>query len=120
MKKLSQINEADFREGINWCLSKGLSSHAPLGSSGSDFILYERPRDKEEKNRNRSSQVSLRLYNKVVELLLTDIDGYFLFYGRIHLAHGINSVAKEYYRLFILNKKWIASKVPDRAKTTWI
>lgn len=122
--ELNKITKKDFKEGILKCIKGGTTSVAPLGSSGLDIHLH----GSSNKKTSRVSQVSVRLHNKDVTLLLTDTEGNFLFYGHYHLCHGVDFIAKEYFQIFKINKKWIISKAPKREhdvkennpiKTSW-
>jgi hypothetical protein len=110
MNELDKITKKNFRAGIIHCIKGGLTSHAMLGSSGETYIMN----GSKSSDVSRISQVSLRLYNKDVELLLTDTKGDFLFCGRYHLSHGIDFLTNEYYRIFKANLEWIKTVAPNR------
>jgi hypothetical protein len=74
-KKLKNVTHTLMLQAIQYAQDEGVSIHAPLGSSGDTFMLYGEP---------RSREVSLRLYNGNVELLVTNDIGEFLFYGRFN------------------------------------
>lgn len=110
MKELDKITLKDFKDGIIHCLEGGLNYYAPLGSAGNNYLLY----GKRTADEHRVSHVSLRLYNKDVELLLTDTQGSFLFYGRHHLSRGLDYISKSYYKIFRDNLKDIKGKIKSR------
>lgn len=109
VKCLSDINLQTFKDGIFLAYKDGITSIAPLGMSGNTVILYEA---KEEKQSGRVSQVSLRNYCGSVELLITDVKGSFLFYGRYDYRIGLSFVAKEYFRVFNKVRKHIQKELP--------
>jgi hypothetical protein len=110
MKKLEEITKRDFKEAIAKCLDKGIKHVAPLGSAGENVLIHGR----RTPYVSRVSYVSLRLYNKDVELLLTDTKGDFLFYGRHHLSLGLDYISNSYYQIFKDNIEYIKSVAPNR------
>jgi len=89
-----EITVNDFKDAIETCFNGGTLHTAPLGSCGLDVLLYG------SREGRRKSVVSLRLYCKDVELLLTDTKGRFLFYGRHDRCRGIDYIANDYFRIF--------------------
>jgi hypothetical protein len=99
MKKesLNEITLQTIKEGIFEAYKPGITSIAPLGQSGPTIILYE---EKKIGESGRVSQVSLRNYCGDVELLITNKNGGFLFYGRYDCRMGLEFIAQEYFRIF--------------------
>lgn len=91
-----------FREAVEQVIASGLTSHAPLGSSGRDIKLQ----GERDPYISRISEVSIRLHNSQVELLCTNCRGSFLYYGKWHKNLGVNFITKEHFRVY---KKLIKS-----------
>lgn len=70
---LREVDEKLILKGIRHARLGGIISRAPLGCSGATVMLF---------GNDRKNEVSLRLYNSNVELLVTCDQGSFLFYGR--------------------------------------
>lgn len=74
------------------------TSFAPLGCSGDTFVLHQ---GESLEGISRPSKISLRKHNGDVELLITNKNGAFLFYGTYDTdLLGLEKVAEEYYRIF--------------------
>ncbi len=108
---LNEITLDTFKCGIYEAYKGGITSIAPLGRSGETIILYD---DRKPGDTNRVSQVSLRNYGGDCELLITDKNGSFLFYGRYDCRQGLEFVAEEYFRMFKKVKKNILKKMGKR------
>jgi len=101
-KKLELITKDDFYQAFREAYNGGLKNHAPLGSSGDTIILHDLKDDPDyEGNASRPAQVSLRRYNGDVELLITDIKGNFLFYGRYRISIDPMFIAEKYWEIFL-------------------
>ncbi|WP_130736901.1 hypothetical protein [Flavobacterium sp. J27] len=98
VENLNQITPALIKKAILLTKGIGITSKALLGSSGDTIILFSR--QSYAFDISRPSQISVRLYNKDVELLITNRDGDFLFYGRYSYQLGIDFIASEYFRIF--------------------
>ncbi|HOZ91032.1 MAG TPA: hypothetical protein PLJ18_11825 [Niabella sp.] len=107
-EKLSEITKETFKEAIFLAYKDGVTSVAPLGFSGNTIILHGSSNEKT----SRVSQVSVRNYSGDAELLITDIKGSFLFYGRFRVDLGIDFVAHQYWIIFKKVRKYILKEVP--------
>lgn len=115
-KELWKISEQLFQDVISECISEGLSSFAPLGASGNDFILYT-CFDKDVSRVNRDRQLSVRLHNSEVGMLLTDRNGRFVANIKFHKSLGSEFIAKEFFRVFaIMNQSLVKSTDEDMAE----
>lgn len=106
--ELSGVTKDLFKQGIFLAYKGGITSVAPLGRSGDTILLHG------SDSGGRKSQVSLRNYGGDIELLITDVSGRFLFYGRYHISMGIDFVLDQYWSIFELTKPQILSEIPDR------
>lgn len=109
---LEDITIEDFKLAICAAMNSGINHVAPLGCSGDDFLLYGRfipYEESEDGNWHRESMVTIRNYCGTPELLVTDKEGNFLFYGK--MFGELDFVASEYFRIFILFKDKICSVV---------
>lgn len=112
-KKLSEITRATFKEAIELAYKEGITSVAPLGCSGDTIIIHQ---GEGNNTTSRQSQVSIRNYGGDAELLITDMDGNFLFYGRFRIDHGKTFVINQYWRIFNLVKDKIETIVKREKK----
>lgn len=108
--KLSEISKNTFKEAIFLSYKNGCTSSAPLGWSGDNIVLFGT-----EEN-GRRSLVSIRNYCGDAELLITDVKGNFLFYGRFDVNLGLEFLADQYYRIFRKVKKEIQGDLPNISK----
>lgn len=105
----SSISTKLIREVIEFSLSEGHNSFAPLGCGGDDFMLFGESRRKE---------ISLRLHSGDVKLLITDSAGGFLFYGGFDSSNlPISFIAKQYYGI-IQNVKYLLDNTNKKASIT--
>lgn len=95
-KELSEINFELLVQVIEFVYTIGHNSFAPLGCSGNTYILYGSSRKKE---------ISLRLHSGDVELLITDMVGNFLFYGKFDISLLPTSFIAKQYLSIIENVK---------------
>lgn len=95
-KQLARVDLQRIKRAIALAYSGGITSAAQLGSCGDDIILFGEILTKHNSYKGRKSLVSIRMYNSDVELLVTDIKGNFLFYGRYDINIGLEKVAKKY------------------------
>jgi len=95
-ENLYEITKETFKEAIFLAYKGGITSLAPLGFSGDTIILHG---TKNEKT-SRVSQVSIRNYSGDAELLITDREGHFLFYGRFRVDLGLDFLVEQYWTIF--------------------
>lgn len=107
-KSLTEITLETFKEAIYACYRDGITSFAPLGFSGDTVLLYA------ENGTPRVSQVSIRNYCNDAELLITDINGGFIFYGRYSITLGVEFIAFEYFRIFTKVIAAISEALPPK------
>lgn len=105
---LNKVTKKLFKEAIFFAYKGGITSVAPLGFSGETILLYAK------NGESRKSQVSIRNYGNDAELLITDIDGNFIFYGRFHISNGIGFVLDQYWNIFKSVRSKIEYKMKDR------
>lgn len=91
VENLKDISPSLFKKAIELTKQNGI-----LGSSGTTAILFK----KIDYDISRPSQVSVRLYNSDVELLITNANGEFIFYGRYNYKLGVDFIANEYFKIF--------------------
>lgn len=96
VNELSEITEDLFKKVIGTTYLSDHNSFAPLGCSGDTFIIHQL-----DEQKSRPSQVSFRKYCGDVELLITNRNGAFLFYGRYDTSlFGLERLAEEYFKVF--------------------
>jgi len=103
--ELSEITKELFKEAVFLSYKDGITSLAPFGFSGDDILLFGSEKD------GRKSVVSVRNYSGSTELLITDLKGRFLFYGRYLIDLGIDFVTDQYWNIFQLLKNKIEIEV---------
>lgn len=94
----TDIKEIDidlFKSAIYLCYRGGVTSIAPLGFSGDDIVLYG-----SSVEGKGISLITIRNYGGDAELLITDTNGRFLFYGRYAIDMGLDFVAQQYFEIF--------------------
>lgn len=106
---IDTLDESVFFNAIKDAIDGGVTSAAPLGYSGQDFLLHGKS------FRGRESVVSIRMHSGTIELLVTDIRGRFLVYNRLNIDLPIGYIAKEHYRSFNLVKHIIKTKLKKTA-----
>ena len=98
-----------LNEVIAYAYTDGHKTHAPLGCSGDDFILY---------GESRRREVSLRLHSGDVKLLITDNIGNFLFYGGFDTSLlPISFIGKQYFDV-IQNVKYLLDNISEKSSIT--
>jgi hypothetical protein len=108
-KKIENITVNLLKKAITHAYSEGHNSHAPLGCSGDDFILF---------GISRRMEISLRLHSGDVKLLVTDNIGNFLFYGGFDTSLlPISFIAQQYYDI-IQNVKHLLSNTSKQSSIT--
>lgn len=100
-ENLEDLKVEHFIKAVKAVTEKGLTSFAPLGASGDDILLSGK------KQGGRESSVSIRLHSSGVELLCTNKQGDFLFYGKYHSKLGADFIGREHFRTFELIKQLI-------------
>jgi hypothetical protein len=110
LQSLDDITQATFEQAVYLAFYRGTTHEALLGSSGDTIILYAAAAT----GVTRCSQVSVRKYNSDAELLITDTEGQFLFYGRFSIALGARFVVEQYWQIFQLLRPKIDTSVPMR------
>ena len=106
---LDEITEELIFEAACTTMTSGFTSIAPLGFNGDTFILYEGVKE-EGNNTTRCSQISLRNYCGILELLITDKEGGFIIYNQLD-GLTAEEIVKEYYRQFLTVKHLIDKKI---------
>lgn len=107
---LSGISRELIEKAIRVAYRDGIVSSAPLGYSGATIMLYgiNEPR--------RKSQVSIRNHSGNAEMLITDIEGTFLFHGKFHIGLGVEWIANHYYNIFCLIEEHIETLAPTKSR----
>lgn len=93
VENIQDITLEVLKQAVAKATNEGFKNHAPLGASGDRIILYH---EKENNTHSRPSQISVRLHSSGVELLVTNRNGDFLFYGKFHPDLGGNYIAKRF------------------------
>lgn len=108
VNSLNKVTKKLFKEAIYLAYKGGITSVAPLGFSGDTILLYAK------NGESRKSQISIRNYGNDAELLITDNDGSFIFYGRFHISNGIGFVLDQYWNIFKSVRDKIETKIKER------
>lgn len=119
VNSLDEVTLDLFKNAIAQCMTAGVDSVAPLGFSGQETLLFGRhvPKDEQtDKKWSRESLIKFRNYNSNTELLITDFNGNFLFYGKMDDRTGLKGVADFYYNIFLRVKDFILLELPERAR----
>lgn len=112
--KLSSIRRKDFKEAIYLCYRDGITSRAPLGFSGDSILLFGDPRGGTKNGyTTRKSVVSIRNHCRDAELLITDQEGNFLFYGGFDINLGVDFVLNQYWAIFKKVRHMIEDVTPE-------
>lgn len=112
-ENLEELTLDLFKQAFFLALRDGVTSVAPLGFSGDIILLYG---INEFPGKGRVSQVSFRMYCEDVEMLITDIEGHFLFYGRLRKELGVEYVLNVYWNVFLGVKDSITTEVKRSEK----
>lgn len=107
LKKISlkDVTKDTFRDAIFCAYRDGITSVAPLGYSGDDFVLFGK--FNYHSKPSRVSLVTVRNHSGNAELLITDKMGKFLFYGKFSIDLGVEFVANQFYKIFLTVKDQI-------------
>lgn len=114
---LNEITLETFKEIIAYVILSPITNLAPLGFSGENYYLYGKMVEKEESQDgkwHRVSLVSFRNYCGKPELLITDYDGRFLFYGSFDI-NDYEKIANLLYNCFLGVKDKI-DKIEEKTK----
>lgn len=85
-----------FQEAIEEVLAERAKPIVPLARVGSTVTLFG------EEYPQRRNLITVRNYNDDAELLITDANGTFLFYGRFDASLGSEAISSEFWRIFSL------------------
>lgn len=99
-----ELKLEDFVKGVNEINNAEITSVAPLGMS-SEFIYLM--------GSKRVSTVSLRKYINQCELLITDKEGNFLTYSKLHLSLNIDYIARKWFEIYEELKPLIHTTIKD-------
>ncbi len=117
VNSLNEINLQLMKQAIYLCYRDGITTKAPLGFSGDDIVLFGEPQYPNPKGgTKRHSLISIRNYCGSAELLITDTEGRFLFYGRYDVNIGLDFVARQYLSIFKKVRRWIEVSLPQNSK----
>jgi hypothetical protein len=106
---LKEVTVELLNEVILFAYKGGHKTHAPLGCSGEDYILFGKSRRKE---------ISLRLHSGDVKLLVTDSVGNFLFYGGFDISLlPISFIGQQYFDI-IQNVKHLLDNTSKKSSVT--
>ena len=94
----------DFIKGVKIIDNSKIKSVAPLGMSSDTVYLS---------GNNRVSEVSLRKYNNSCELLITDENGTFLTYSKLHLSLSIDYISQKWFDLYKELEPLINTSIDD-------
>lgn len=108
--QLSRVTKKLFKEAIYLCYKGGATTEAPLGWSGDTILIH----GKNSPDVSRCSQVSIRNYCGNAELLITNRDGSFLFYGTFDARLGLGVLLEQYWSIFKLVRPQIKKSLPKR------
>ena len=104
-ENIEELTKELFKEGIYLAYEGGINDIAPLGECGDDIILHGKEAP------GRFELVSLRNYCGDCQLLITDQEGHFLFYGRFDVDLGLDFMLDRYWDIFQKVKSKIKTKV---------
>lgn len=102
------ITKEYLKEVIAYIMLAPITNLAPLGFSGKNYYLYGRfieHTESEDGNWHRNSIISLRNYCNRPELLITDKNGRFLFYGKYDVNDYEFIVDRFYETIQLLKNK---------------
>ena len=137
LKELDNITLNDFINYVKKVRNDEITSVAPVGFSGDDFIVFEnknKPLRKEfiskeeyekleetgyfgkegyNKPVSRSCQLSFRKYCDECELLITDYEGNFLTHSKLNFCFDDDFIGTNFYNLFLQLKPYM-NKVVEK------
>lgn len=93
VENIQDITIDVIKQAVEKVTNRGLYNHALLGSAGDRIIIYS---EQENNTHSRPSQISIRLHSSGVELLVTNRNGDFLFYGKFHPNLGSDFIATRF------------------------
>ena len=109
---LNNINLKLVKEAIALCFRDGITDKAPMGCAGDSVVLFGK------ESPTRVCLVSVRNHNHSPQLLITDKNGRFVFYGTFHIGLGVDFIAKQFMSIFKLVKFDIESELPSALHTS--
>ena len=101
---IKKLTLNDFIKGVKTIDNSKIKSVAPLGMSGDTVYLS---------GNNRVSEVSLRKYNNSCELLITDENGTFLTYSKLHLSLSVDYISQKWFDLYKELEPLINTSIDD-------
>lgn len=109
VNNLNEVTKDLFEKGIKLAMGMGVTQVAPLGFSGDDVILFGTSGvEVEGEGWERRSLIQIRNYCSTPELLITDKEGRFLFYGRFDV-NDYDFILDQFWNIFVLLKEKIES-----------
>ena len=138
LKELENISLNDFINYVKKVRNDEITSVAPLGFSGEDYIVfenknkplrkdfisdeeYEKSKDNKyfgqdyyDKPISRSCQLSFRKYGDECELLITDYKGNFLTYSKLNFCFDDEFIGANFYNLFLQLKPYMNKVIEER------
>lgn len=109
VNNLNEVTKDLFEKGIKLAMGMGITQVAPLGFSGDDVILFGTSGvEVEGEGWKRRSLIQIRNYCSTPELLITDKEGRFLFYGRFDV-NDYDFILDQFWNIFVLLKEKIES-----------
>lgn len=103
-----------IKSAVHEVMWVGLTDYAPMGASGDTMYLLK----KEPGQVSRDRQLSIRLHNSQIELLLTNYLGEFIYYGKYYTALGAEFISQEFYQTFLkLKQHLVLDKGVPRVKS---
>lgn len=114
-KRLKDITKTTFKQAIYLAYKDGITSRAPLGYRGDTIIIYQSP---QPFSSMRSAEVSINNHNGDAKLLITDLNGSFIFYGGFDSDLGLEFVASQYWIIFNYVKDKIETVMPSVSRFT--
>lgn len=104
VNNLNEVTKDLFEKGIKLAMGIGITHVAPLGFSGDDIILFGTSGvEVKGEGWKRRSLISIRNYCSTPELLITDKEGRFLFYGRFDV-NDYDFILDQFWNIFVTLK----------------
>lgn len=110
-EKLEDITYEDFKEACLSTIKTDIATMAPLGFSSKDFCLYgyfipykKATKIEEERNWKRVSMVTIRVWNDLLDFLMTDKNGEWLIHIQIQ-RESVEDTIEYLWQQFNLFKK---------------